>query len=92
MHLEREPHNPEDVHAVAIKIAGRIVGHVPFNLVHTVLAFLRRSTNKCLTEVSSSNVNQGGGYSLKIPCEYHFFGLKDSVGKLKKTCKDLQIK
>jgi len=34
--LEREPDNPDDVHAVAIKRAGRIVGHVPFNLAPTV--------------------------------------------------------
>ena len=55
--LEREPDNPEDVHAVAIKRAGRIVGHVPFNLPPTVSAFLRRSRNKYLAEVRGSMVN-----------------------------------
>ena len=30
--LEREPDNPKDFHAVAIQRAGRIVGHVLFNL------------------------------------------------------------
>ena len=60
--LEREPDNPDDVHAVAIKRASRIVGHVPFNLAPTVSAFLRRSRNKCLAEVRGSKVNRGGGY------------------------------
>ena len=46
--LEREPDNPEDIHAVAIKKTGEVVGDVPFNLAPTVSAFLRRSTNKCL--------------------------------------------
>ena len=55
--LEREPGNPEDVHAVAIKRDGRIVGHVPFNLAPTVSAFLRRSRNKCLAKVRGSKVN-----------------------------------
>ena len=58
---------------VAIKGAGRIVGRVPFNLAPTVSTLLRRSRNKCLAEVGGSKVNRGGGYSLEIPCEYHFF-------------------
>ena len=90
--LEREPDNPKDVHAVAIKRAGRIVGHVPFNLAPTVSAFLRRSRNKCLAEVRGSKVNRGGGYGLEIPCEYHFFGPKDYIDKLETICKNLQSK
>ena len=80
------------VHAVAIKRAGRIVGHVPFKLAPTILTFLRRSRTKCLAEVTGSKVNRGGGYGLKIPCEYHFFGLKDYVDKLETICKNLQSK
>jgi hypothetical protein len=80
------------VHAVAIKRAGRIVGHVPFNLAPTVSAFLRRSRNKCLAEVRGSKVNRGGGYGLEIPCEYHFFGPKDYIDKLETICKNLQSK
>ncbi len=30
--LEREPDNPDDIHAVAIKRNSMVVGHVPFNL------------------------------------------------------------
>ena len=90
--LEREPGNPKDVHAVAIKRAGRIVGHVPFNLAPTASAFLRRSTNKCLAEVRGSKVNRGGGYGLEIPCEYHFFGPKDYIDKLETICRNLQSK
>ena len=33
--LEREPDNPEDRFAVAIKKCGQVVGHIPFNLAPT---------------------------------------------------------
>ena len=90
--LKREPDNSEDVHAVAFKRAGTIVGHVPFHLALTIVAFLRRSRTKCLAEVRGSKVNRGGGYGLEIPCEYHFFGLKDYIDKLEMICKNLQSK
>lgn len=85
--LKKEPDNPEDIHAVAIK---RIVGHVPFNVTLTVLTFLRRSRNKCLAEVRDSKVNRGGGYGLEIPHEYHFLGPNDYIDKLETICKNLQ--
>ena len=88
--LEREPDNPEDIHAVAIKKTGEVVGHVPFNLAPTVSVFLRRSTNKCLAEVMGSKVNRGAGYGLEIPCKYHFFGPKDYIEKLETICKKSQ--
>ena len=101
--LEREPGNPKDIHAVAIKRAGRIVGHVPFNLAPTASAFLRRQNfpektaflrrqNKCLAEVRGSKANRGGGYGLETPCEYHFFGPKDYIDKLETICRNLQSK
>ena len=49
--LEREPTNPEDQFAVAIKISAETVGHVPFNLSPIISAFLKRSCNKGLVEV-----------------------------------------
>ena len=90
--LEREPDDPEDVHAVTIKRASRIVGHVPFNFAPTVSAFLRRSGNKCLAEVRGFKVNQGGGYSLEIPCEYHFFGPKDYIDSSSKFVRIYEVK
>ena len=57
--LEREPTNPEDQCAVAIKKSGATVGHVPFNLAPVVSAFLKRSCNKGLVEVTGNRVNRG---------------------------------
>ena len=53
-----------------------IVGHLPFNLAPTVSAFLRRSTNSGVAEVTGSKVNRGGGHGLEIPCKYTFYGPK----------------
>ena len=44
--LEREPTNPEDKYAVAIKKSSGTVGHVPFNLAPVVSSFLKRSLNQ----------------------------------------------
>ena len=46
--LERDPTNPEDQCAVAIKKSGGTVGHVPVNLAPVISAFLRRYSNKNL--------------------------------------------
>ena len=81
--LEREPENPEDRFAVAVKKAGECVGHIPYNLAPTVSAFLRRPSNKGLMEVKGSKVNRGAGYGLEIPCTYHFFGNSLYIEKLK---------
>ena len=62
--LEREPTNPEDPFAVAIKRSGETVGHVPFNLAPIISAFLKRSCNKGLVEVTGNRVNRGAGYRL----------------------------
>lgn len=84
--LEREPSNPQDSFSVAVKQNGAVVGHIPFNLAPTVSAFLRRSTNSGVVEVTGTKVNRGGGYGIEIPCKYHFHGPKDYVEKLKAIC------
>ena len=53
--LEREPTNPEDQFAEAIKRSGETVGHVPFNLAPIISAFLKRSCNKGLVEVTENS-------------------------------------
>ena len=63
--LERDPTNLEDQCAVATKKSGGTVGHVLFNLAPVVSAFLRRSSNKGLMEVTGNRVNRGTGYSSK---------------------------
>ena len=90
--LEREPDNPEDRFAVAIKKRGQVVGHIPFNLAPTVSAFLSRTTNITLVEVTGSKVNRGASYGLEVPCKYHFFGPEVYLLKMKaivdKLCAD----
>ena len=81
--LEREPSNPADKSAVAIKKAGDTVGHVPFNIAPVVSAFLKRACNKGLMEVTGNRVNWGAGYGLEIPCKYHFYGSTLHIERLK---------
>ena len=81
--LERDPTNPEDSNAVAVKNGSGTVGHVPFNLAPVVSAFLRRSVNKGMAEVTGNKVNRGAGYGLEIPCKYHFFGSASYIERLK---------
>ena len=61
---ESQVANPEDQCAVAIKKSGATVRHVPFNLAPVISAFLKRSCNKGLVEVTGNRVNQGAGYGL----------------------------
>ena len=81
--LERDPTNPEDKCAVATKNGSGTVGHVPFNLAPVVSAFLKRSSNKGLVEVTGNKVNRGAGFGLEIPCKYHFFGSDLYIDRLK---------
>ena len=81
--LERDPANQEDKCAVAVKKRDGTVGHVPFNLAPVVSAFLKRSSNKALAEVTGSRVNWGAGYGLEIPCKYHFYGSGLYIERLK---------
>ena len=61
-----------------IKRSGKTVGHVPFNLASIISAFLKRSCNKGLVEVTGNRVNRGADYGLEIPCKYHFYGLPNT--------------
>ena len=89
--LEREPTNPEDRRAVAVKRGSLgTVGHVPFNIAPVVSAFLARPTNKGMMEVTGSKVNRGAGYGLEIPCKYHFFGSDLYIQRLKTILDGMQ--
>ena len=81
--LERDQTNLEDQCAVAIKKSGVTVGHVPFNLAPVVSAFLRRSSNIGLMEVTGNRVNGGAGYELEVQCKYHFYGSTLYIATLK---------
>ena len=50
--LERDPTNPQDRFAVAVKKCGETVGHMPFNVAPVVSAFLSRPANTALVEVT----------------------------------------
>ena len=82
--LEREPTNPEDKCAVAVKKCGGIVNWACL-IQHcsVVSAFLERTANKGLVEVTGSKFNWGAGYGLEIPCTYHFLGSNLYVERLK---------
>ena len=72
--LKREPTNPFDSYAVAVRKDNETVGHLPYNMAPTVSAFLSRDTNVGFAEVTGARVNRGGGYGLEIPCIYRFYG------------------
>ena len=88
--LEREPSNPEDKFAVAIKRCGSVVGHVPFNLAPVMSAFLKRPVNKGLVEVTGLKVNRGAGYGLEIPGNYHFYGSQPYIQKIRTLVEKLR--
>ena len=67
-----------DVVSGGIKRSGETVGHVPFNLAPIISAFLKRSCNKGLVEVTGNRVNRGAGYGLEIPCKYNFYDLPNT--------------
>ena len=82
--IKREPTNPEDKFAVAVKLEGRVVGHLPFNIAPTVSCFLNRNVNKGIVEVTGERINRGAGYGLEIPCKYRLYGPKKHVDTLRK--------
>ena len=49
---------------------GEVVGHIPKLLVVWLTKFLKRPTNSGKVVITGRWVNRGGGYSLKLPCEY----------------------
>ena len=62
-----------DVIFGGIKRSGETVGHAPFNLAPIISAFMKRSCNNGLVEVTGNRVNRGAGYGLEIPCKYISF-------------------
>lgn len=58
------------------------VGHLPYNLVPTVSAFLKRDTNKVMAEVTGERVNHGVGYGLEVLCTYRFYGSQLYINRL----------
>ena len=48
-----------------------------------VSAFLSRSANKGMAEVTGNKVNRGDGYGLEIPSKYHFVGSAPYIERLK---------
>ena len=58
-----------------------VVGHIPYNLVPKVSAFLKRDVNKGFAEITG--MNRGAGYGLEVPCVYRLYRPKVYVNKLK---------
>ena len=87
--LKREPDNVADRNAVAVFKEGQVVGHVPYNLAPSFSLFLKRDVNKAFAKVIGEKVNRGAGYGLEIPCEYHLYGPKPYIDKMKKLVDSL---
>ena len=63
----------------------QLVGHVPYNLALSISLFLKRDHGyKALAKVISEKDNRGARYGLEIPCEYHLYGPKPYIDKMKK--------
>ena len=63
-----EPMNRHNIHAVTITDRDtEIVGHVPYNLVPRMSAFLMRDMDKAFTEITGAKVNREAGYDLEVP-------------------------
>ena len=57
--LRHKPTNEKDKFAVAIHKEGDIVGHVPYNIISSLLStFLKRECNKGFVEVTGSHVSR----------------------------------
>ena len=49
-----------------------VIGHVPKLMATWLTKFLKRPLNSGKAIIKGKHVNRGGGYGLKVPCEYHF--------------------
>ena len=81
---EREPTNPEDRYAVAVKKDDIIVGHLPRKVSRICTLFLRRGGSITCTVAGSRRYSQDlpqGG--LEIPCDVKFEGKSREIQKVK---------
>ena len=84
LRLKKESANVHDMHAVDVYYENQVVGHVLYDLVPTVSAFLRRHVNEGFAKVViGDKVNRGAGYGLEIPCTYRLYGSKPYVDRMK---------
>ena len=60
-----------------------VIGHVPKLMATWLTKFLKRPSNSGKAIIKGKRVNRGGGYGLKVPCEYHFQGDDFSCNWLK---------
>ena len=66
-----------------------IVGHVPYNLVPRMSAFLMRDMDKAFAEITGAKVNWEAGYGLEVPCVYRLYGPNIYVDKMKELIESL---
>ena len=94
--LRREPDNSVDSSAVAVLREDQTVGHMPFNILSSVISqFLRREGNQGFVEVTGDKVNRGAGYGLEIMAPvatYKLYGPRLYIQRLKEIVKSLQEK
>ena len=81
--IEREPSNPHDSMATAVKKEGQIVGHLPKSLTQFASFFLLKKDSVITCEVTGCRLNRGVGLALEVPCVYHFSGRDKYIKKLR---------
>ena len=78
---EIEPNNPYDRHAVSVKKAGEIVGHIPRENSKVFKFFIRRGGHITAT-VTGPKVNRGLYLGLEVPVDYSFVGKEKDTSAL----------
>ena len=61
----------------------KLVGHIPLLNSKVISMFLTLPNTSVQVEVIGQRINPGGGYRLKIPVLYHFYGHENGVNWLK---------
>ena len=75
----REPENPHDRHAVALKKAEEVVGHVPRELSRIMFKFMACGGHITCRVTGRRKLGNG----LEIPCVYILCGTKTLLAKAK---------
>ena len=71
----REPENAHDRHAVTLKKAGEIIGHVPHELCKIMYTFTGYSGHLTCRVAGRRKLGKG----LEVPCVYVFCGKKTLI-------------
>ena len=86
--LRRNPHNPVAQLVISISTSEHMVGHMPLNLAPVFSHFLKKTSNKVTSAITSYRVNCGGGTGIKVFCVYWLYGPKAHIDRAKTMFRD----